>query len=75
MRRNTYFKASLVNKRDEEALFNTFSLYIIGIIQAIVIVILQRDFNLLSISMFGFRVKGKYQSGQMGCSIQDRSKS
>lgn len=52
MRRNTYFKASLVNKRDEDALFNTFSLYIIGIIQAIVIIILQRDFNLLSITMF-----------------------
>lgn len=49
MKKNKYFKATLIPKSEEELIHNTFILYAIGILELIMIAILQGEFNYISI--------------------------
>lgn len=54
MKKNKYFKATLIPKSEEELIYNTFVLYAIGILELIMIAILQGEFNHISISCLLF---------------------
>ena len=45
MKRNTYFKAKLVVSSDEEALYNTFPVYVVGTLDLFIMAILQGELN------------------------------
>lgn len=49
MKKNNYFRVSLVSKSTEEAMNNTFVLYVMAIMELTVIAILQGEFNLISV--------------------------
>lgn len=48
MKKNSYFKVRLA-RTDEEILFNTFPMYVIGVIELLMIIILEGEFNYISI--------------------------
>lgn len=50
MKKNRYFKASLIPHSEDELLHNTFVLYVAGILELVMIAVLQGEFNLVSIS-------------------------
>ncbi len=50
MKKNKYFKATLIPKSEDELIHNTFVLYVAGILELVMIAILQGEFNLMSIS-------------------------
>ena len=54
MKKNKYFKATLIPKSEEELIHNTFVLYLMGILEFIMIAVLQGEFNYLSISCLLF---------------------
>ena len=49
MKKNRYFKASLIPHSEDELIHNTFVLYIAGILELVMIAILQGEFNIVSI--------------------------
>ena len=51
MKRNTYFKAKLVVSSDEEALYNTFPVYVVGTLDLFIMAILQGELNTFSVCM------------------------
>lgn len=50
MKKNKYFKATLIPKSEGELIHNTFILYVMGILEFIMIAVLQGEFNFMSIS-------------------------
>ena len=51
MKRNTYFKAKLVVSSDEEALYNTFPVYVVGTLDLFIMAILQGELKTFSVCM------------------------
>lgn len=49
MKKNIFFKAQLTGQTDEETLYNTFPLYVIAVLEIFFLVLLQGEFNTLSI--------------------------
>lgn len=52
MKKNIYFKPKLITQTDQEALYNTFPIYVIATLELFILAILQGELNTLSVCMF-----------------------
>ena len=75
MRKNKYLKARLLVANEKECLYNTFALYVAGILELLLVAILQGELNLVSILCILFAATAlcscSYQIGKN--SVQEAS--
>ena len=77
MKKNKYLKAKLSMSNEEECLYNTFAIYVAGILELLLVAILQGELNLVSILCIIFAATAlcscSYQIGKNSAlkSVQD----